>query len=305
MKREQDSTSLPSLKVVEKTGDLFEDAGSTVLAHACNCQGKWGAGIAAAFKKKYPGAFKTYEEHCRKNSPETLIGTALLIAPEEGKHSLDTIPDTTKTHQSVPDTMTSESSTDFTSGPWIACLFISIGHGKQKDTKDTILANTHKAMQSLLSNIHRTKLVPNRHDKETTGPSTVHRAVIQAIRMPRINSGLFNVPWHETKAVLESVQVRKGQFLEVEVVSPPVKGDRGTTSAAKVKTPAAKRGPPQRDVEEDKEDSSSQESSTKSERAPLPPRRTFMAKDGRQDQQPSPIEAPKRKKQKRVNDDDD
>ena len=82
----KDTKNLPTLKVVEKTGDLFADAQNTVLVHACNCKGKWAMGIALTFKKKFPHAFEAYEKHCQINdNSEMLVGTALLIAPEEGK----------------------------------------------------------------------------------------------------------------------------------------------------------------------------------------------------------------------------
>lgn len=39
------------------------------------------------------------------------------------------------------------------------------------------------------------------------------------VRMCKINSGLFGVPWEKTKAVLEEIEVEKGGVCEVKVVS--------------------------------------------------------------------------------------
>ncbi|KAK4205807.1 hypothetical protein QBC40DRAFT_214856 [Triangularia verruculosa] len=67
-------------------GDLFDAPPNSVLIHACNTIGKWGGGIAATFKKYYPAAFEIYREHCQNHTPDELIGTALLIAPQSDRY---------------------------------------------------------------------------------------------------------------------------------------------------------------------------------------------------------------------------
>lgn len=61
-------------------GDLFSASSSnqklTILAHACNPFGLWGAGVASQFKKRYPKAYTLYAEHCRSN--KDLLGTCYL-----------------------------------------------------------------------------------------------------------------------------------------------------------------------------------------------------------------------------------
>jgi O-acetyl-ADP-ribose deacetylase (regulator of RNase III) len=48
------------------SGDLFADpARFAALAHGCNCQGTMGAGIAVAFRKRYPAMFAEYQRRCR------------------------------------------------------------------------------------------------------------------------------------------------------------------------------------------------------------------------------------------------
>ena len=156
-------SELPSTKmtVVEKVGDLFDAPDEAVLIHACNCIGSWGAGIAAAFKMRYPEAFIEYRQHCRSNEVENLNGSALLIPPleEDGpKH-------------------------------FIGCLFTSRRPGKGRDSPEEILENTETAMVDLMQQI---ALKPE----------------ISEIRMCHINSGLFNVPWENTKSLIEKLNFK-------------------------------------------------------------------------------------------------
>jgi hypothetical protein len=65
--------------ITEITGDIFDAPDNTVIIHACNCMGSWGAGIALAFKQRYPKAFQAYTQHCKSQDPTSLIRTALLI----------------------------------------------------------------------------------------------------------------------------------------------------------------------------------------------------------------------------------
>ena len=144
--------------VVEKVGDLFDAPDEAVLIHACNCIGLWGAGIAAAFKTRYPEAFIKYREHCTSNDVADLNGSALLIPPleEDGpKH-------------------------------FVGCLFTSKRPGKGRDSPEEILQNTETAMIDLMQQI---ALKPE----------------ISEIRMCHINSGLFNVPWENTKSLIEKL----------------------------------------------------------------------------------------------------
>lgn len=65
--------------------------------------------------------------------------------------------------------------------PRIAVLFTSRGYGKDKDRPGRILAATKRAIESLLS------VTPSEY--------TIHS--------PKINSGLFAVPWKKTEKVLK------------------------------------------------------------------------------------------------------
>jgi len=68
-------------KLTYITGDIFSAPPNTILVHACNTQGSWGAGIALAFQKKFPAQFKVYEDYCAKNG-EASVGKCLLIPGE-------------------------------------------------------------------------------------------------------------------------------------------------------------------------------------------------------------------------------
>ncbi|OCL01305.1 hypothetical protein AOQ84DRAFT_278341, partial [Glonium stellatum] len=145
-------------------GDIFYAPPSTLLIHACNTQGNWGAGIALEFKKRYPQAYAMYRSHClTKHSPKTdpvPTGTAFLIPPCE------TSPDAPK--------------------HWIGCLFTSARYGKAKDRPEKILASTRPAMMDLLRQV-----------REVKGEG------VMDVRMCKINSARFGVPWDRTVDVLE------------------------------------------------------------------------------------------------------
>ena len=73
------------------------------------------------------------------------------------------------------------------SEPPVGYLFTSLNYGKTKDSKDKILKNTKRSIACLLS------VLP-----ENT-----------QIYSPKINAGLFAVPWEETeKVILECLKVR-------------------------------------------------------------------------------------------------
>ena len=126
------STSEPELSYT--TGDLFAAPANSILVHACNTKGSWGAGIALAFKARYPAQFKQYQAYCREHGDD-LIGTCLLIPGN--------------THD-------------------IACLFTSRAYGRRKDSPSEILSATRTSVQDLIrQNINNKPLhawyVPSHH----------------------------------------------------------------------------------------------------------------------------------------------
>lgn len=146
-------------------GDLFSHTSSqaAVLAHACNPFGLWGGGIAAVFKRKFPSAYKLYANHCKQQGPN-LMGTSLLLPTEPNDPGNNGNPPL-----------------------YIACLFTSDFNSPPSE----IVENTRKSMLELS---HQLLLLTNvEKDSE--------KKVV--VNMPMINSGIFNVPWEQTEAVLE------------------------------------------------------------------------------------------------------
>ena len=103
-------------KLAYITGDLFSAPRNSILVHACNTRGSWGAGIALAFRDRYPEQYQRYRAHCKAHG-QALVGTCLLIPGDE--------------HD-------------------VACLFTSRAYGKYKDTPAEILAATKTAVQDLM-----------------------------------------------------------------------------------------------------------------------------------------------------------
>lgn len=120
--RSTDSTS--SMTLVESIDDIFTAPPNTLIIHACNTEGSWGAGIAKAFKEKYPAAFEVYKTHCQLNGGE-LVKHALLIPPQK---------DAGEEH-------------------FVGCLFTSVSKGRKADSPAKILSATGPAMRHLLRQV--------------------------------------------------------------------------------------------------------------------------------------------------------
>jgi ADP-ribose 1''-phosphate phosphatase len=116
-----------NLRLSNHIGDIFAAPPNTLLIHACNTQGSWGAGIAAAFRDRYPEAYKVYRAHCLTTNVRT--GTALFIPPCETNPKFDQ--------------------------HWIGCLFTSARFGRAKDSPAQILAATVPAMKELFNAVKR------------------------------------------------------------------------------------------------------------------------------------------------------
>lgn len=173
----QQDTKQQPLQIMYHRGDMFAHVPpGTVLVHACNTQGHWGAGIAKAFKQQYPQAYADHNKFCTKDhtkSNAVATGTAQLLAPRDGD----------KQH-------------------WIGCVFTSAKYGKGKDKPDQIVRNTANSMPMLL------ELISQVDDKVTE------------IRMCKINSGKFGVPWEKTEEVLRGIEMKSHWRTKVEVWEP-------------------------------------------------------------------------------------
>ena|ERR1700734_3226870 len=105
---------MSNVKIIK--GDLFAAPKNSIICHACNCYGVWGAGIALKFAAEFPTAKFVYSEHC-KNYGNELAGTTLLIP--ENKNT-------------------------------VGCLFTSEGVGATKSSKLNILRNTWLSINDLI-----------------------------------------------------------------------------------------------------------------------------------------------------------
>lgn len=178
----QESDRQPThLTLSESIGDIFAAPANNLIIHACNTEGSWGAGIAAAFKSHYPAAYEVYHDHCHMNGGE-LWRKALLIPPQP-KDDKDGV------------------------GHFIGCLFTSRSKGRKKDSPAQILKATEPAMKHLMKQAMDYNRAKNESER------------LAEVRMCKINSGLFHVPWAKTKALLEDIEAGEENFKEIKVIS--------------------------------------------------------------------------------------
>lgn len=183
------------LKVIEYTGDLFDASLNTLIIHACNCQGSWSAGIAKEFQDRYPYAYADYVYRC-ENYKEQLLGKGYIILPIN-------LSRVEYCNQIVSEAERKELNSR---KHFIGCLFTSYFYGRLKSSPSDILANTLSSMEDLLQQIYKWNIKVDEVNK------------INEMRMCKINSGLFNVPWNKTKEILESISVTKNNINYIKVV---------------------------------------------------------------------------------------
>lgn len=146
-----------------RKGNLFDAPPGVALVQACNCQGSWGSGVAAEFRNNFKYAFLQYQKHCRKHLPKAFRARSILVG---SSHS---VWDHKKNNMKEP---------------YLICsLFTSDKYASFVDSNDMIVAATDKAIAHLLKDPALTK-VPEIHS-------------------PKMNSGLFHVPWELTASIIE------------------------------------------------------------------------------------------------------
>lgn len=184
-------------------GDLFQLTKTTLskpllIAHACNCLGIWGGGIASVFKTRYFSSYELYHTYCHSfQSPAELLGTSLLLPV---------------------------SSTDagFVNGLKeqliVVCLFTSI-IGQESEIE--IAKNTERAMLDLRQKLQDPSLIENeisrkiieKYNKQILKPDGKPDLSYYTINMPKINAGIFGVPWELTEKALEGSKLNCQVFV--------------------------------------------------------------------------------------------
>lgn len=133
--------------IIYHKGDLFNAPKGSILAHACNCRGRWGSGIAAIFARQFQMPYRAYQADCQRFGDQ-LLGSSKIYTGREYK---------------------------------IAALFTSRGFGSEVDSPEQILKATETAVWELKQQAAELGL---------------------EVHMPKINSGLFRVPWDMTAALI-------------------------------------------------------------------------------------------------------
>jgi O-acetyl-ADP-ribose deacetylase (regulator of RNase III) len=65
------------------SGDLFHNAiNAQAFAQGCNCQGSMGAGIAKAFRARYPEMYEEYRQRCKTKPRQFNLGDSWLWKAE-------------------------------------------------------------------------------------------------------------------------------------------------------------------------------------------------------------------------------
>lgn len=147
------------MALIHKKMSLFDAPELSILTHACNCRGSWGAGIALEFQKRFPLAYATYQKACKESNGE-MAGGAIL--------------------------------TDLEDSHFVACLFTSNGYGKSLDPKAKILANTEQAVRLLLEMASHKKY-PIYSNKFNSGLFRVPWEETEALLKPLVEQ--YNVEW--------------------------------------------------------------------------------------------------------------
>ena len=208
--------------VTEHIGDIFAAPEGSVLIRKStplallykadrgpdsnNCQGDWGAGVAAAFKAKvcrdpmitagydratanrpcqFPAAYQVYHDHCTipgsTHVKKLLLGTCLLIPPQP-------------------------TDVEKSGRYWIACLMTSLHYGRRVDKPDVILENTRKALTAMRTEMQKA-------ERSVAGLS--FEGTLYTVRM---NGKAFKTPWPLTRRVLANSRLDVRVMNNVDVM---------------------------------------------------------------------------------------
>lgn len=134
-----------------------------ILIHSCNCDGSWGGGIAYQMAMRYPRSEREYNAICEEGGT-SLLGSCSLI-PSYTEDNLI-----------------------------IACLFTSSYGGSGHGSKESIVEYTKQALDDMYNQLQDPAVAAS------LGAVTPLKDY--KLEMPKINSGIFGVPWEKTEKEL-------------------------------------------------------------------------------------------------------
>ena len=180
MSQTNDTTNT-TVSLSQMRDDIFECPPGSVIVHSCNCIGVWGRGFAKTLADLYPEQYDEYRDHCKSANQKTraqsfkpqLRGTALLCEPPASKDR--------RNHA-------------------VGCLFVKAKPGPTPsygDNRQQILAHTKTSFEDLLLQVAK-------HAGQHSGSK------MPELHLPKINSGLFNVPWEMTKKTILTLELPEG-----------------------------------------------------------------------------------------------
>ncbi|AQZ17706.1 POA1 (YBR022W) [Zygosaccharomyces parabailii] len=143
-----------------------------IIIHSCNCGGSWGGGIARQLGNRYPKAEQAYVNACEKYGNK-LLGKCLFIPSYKDANVI------------------------------ICCLFTAEIGGSNYDLRASILKYTEQALNNVRKWIYGDE--GGKSDPIETGinSATQHNTLKDyKLEMPKINSGIFGIPWQETENIL-------------------------------------------------------------------------------------------------------
>lgn len=151
---------------------------SRILIHSCNCNGSWGGGIAYQLGVKYPNAESYYIELCERFGAD-LLGKFVLLP----------------------------SCTDSTL--LIGCLFTASFGGPNQGSGESILKYTKLALEDMRKKVVEGAVGLDDIDVFSNTYMEAYKGKLKTpisahqLEMPKINSGIFGVPWQKTERLLE------------------------------------------------------------------------------------------------------
>ena len=151
------------MEIEYRKGNLFNAPVGSMLIQCCNAQGSWSSGVAATFRLHFQYAHLQYQKHCREHLPADF-------------RQRSDLPGTSMT--------TWDNKNKKRDAPYLICnLFTSNKYAAQVDSPDKIAKATDAALAHLA-------LDPNLKK-------------ITEIHSPKMNAGLFRVPWELTENIIK------------------------------------------------------------------------------------------------------